>query len=564
MSQTGSQSARLVLKNPTIKDIPDIVALTQRAYSKEWAYTPEMLAGQLSQFPEGVFVVLRGEEIVGYCATFRISGEVALKPHVWTRITGGGFATRHDLEGDWLYGMEVCVDPRYRGLRIGQRLYDARKKLCQDLGLRGIVFGGRLPGLSKRRSKFPDPQDYVDAVVADRVRDQTLSFQLRNGFELLGVLPNYLPSDKESMGHAAHLVWHNPKHAEHPAHSERGRLPDHLPRSVRVATVQYQQRRIKTFEEFATQVEYFVDIAADYRSDFVVFPELFTLQLLSIENNRLSPADSIRQLTHYTQPFRELLRKLAVQYNINIIGGSHPTIVEDGDTHNVCYVALRDGAIHEREKLHATPNERRWWKIAGGEGARVIHTDCGPIGIMICYDSEFPELGRHLTNQGALILFVPFCTDVRQGYLRVRYSCQARAIENQCYVVTSGNVGNLPGVNNFDIQYAQSAIFTPCDFPFPMDGIAASTTENAEAVAFADLNIDDLLEFRASGTVLNLRDRRHDLYRVDWREPPAAVNPPSEQERQRGLDIEREAQGKPKRPKPEADSKPRNTRGASE
>ena len=128
-----------------------------------------------------------------------------------------------------------------------------------------------------------------------------------------------------------------------------------------------------------------------------------------------------------------------------------------------------------RKSCIPRPNERHWWKIAGGEQAAAILTDCGPIGVMICYDSEFPELARHLVDQGALMLFVPFCTDVRQGYLRVRYCSQARAVENQCYVITSGNVGNLPGVNNFDIQYAQSGIFTPCDFPFPPDGIAAMT-----------------------------------------------------------------------------------------
>ena len=127
-------------------------------------------------------------------------------------------------------------------------------------------------------------------------------------------------------------------------------------------------------------------------------------------------------------------------------------------------MCLRDGSLHEREKLHPTPSERNVWNITGGDSAATVQTDCGPIGVMICYDSEFPEVARHLTDQGALILFVPFCTDVREGYLRVRYCSQARAIENQCYVVLSGNVGNLPGVNNFDIQYGQSCILTPSDF----------------------------------------------------------------------------------------------------
>ncbi|MEW8015237.1 MAG: nitrilase-related carbon-nitrogen hydrolase [Candidatus Sedimenticola endophacoides] len=172
--------------------------------------------------------------------------------------------------------------------------------------------------------------------------------------------------------------------------------------------------------------------------------------------------------------------------------------------------------MHEQPKIHPTPNEDYWWNIEGGNSLHAIDTDCGPIGVLICYDSEFPELARHLTDQGIQILFVPFCTDERQSYLRVRYCCQARAVENQVYVVMSGNVGNLPKVANMDIQYAQSCILTPCDFPFARDGIAADTTPNVETVAIADLRPLTLVTARNNGTVKNLRDRRHDLYRVDW------------------------------------------------
>jgi branched-chain amino acid transport system permease protein len=130
-------------------------------------------------------------------------------------------------------------------------------------------------------------------------------------------------------------------------------------------------------------------------------------------------------------------------FNINIIGGSHPTRMPDGDIHNVAYVCLRDGSIHAQEKIHPTPNEAYWWNIKGGDSIDAIPTDCGPIGVLICYDAEFPELARRLVDEGARIIFVPFCTDSRQGYMRVRYCSQARAIENQCFVVLSGNVGNL-------------------------------------------------------------------------------------------------------------------------
>jgi predicted amidohydrolase len=287
-------------------------------------------------------------------------------------------------------------------------------------------------------------------------------------------------------------------------------------RSVRVAAVQYQQRAVKSFEEFAQQVEYFVDVVADYKADFVLFPELFTLQLLSIDNKRVRAAEAIAALTTYTEPLKELLSRLAVSYNVNIIGGSHPTREADGEVYNICYVCLRDGSIHPRRKVHPTPNERYWWNIKGGSDVDIVQTDCGPIGVQICYDCEFPEMTRYLIDQGALVLFVPFCTDTRQAYSRVRYCAQARTIENQCYVVMAGNVGNLPNVENMDIQYSQSCVLTPCDFPFARDGIAADTTPNVEMVAIADLQLDTLRAARHDGSVMNLRDRRFDLYSLNW------------------------------------------------
>jgi predicted amidohydrolase len=209
------------------------------------------------------------------------------------------------------------------------------------------------------------------------------------------------------------------------------------------------------------------------------------------------------------------MNKMAISYNINIIGGSHPSLVGDR-VRNISYVFLRGGEVHQQEKIHPTPNEKYWWNMEGGEDLNVIQTDCGPIGVLVCYDAEFPELARHLADQGALMLFVPFCTDERQGYLRVRYCSQARAIENQMYVATAGVVGNIPDVENMDIHYATSHIMTPCDFPFARDGIAAEASANTETIIFADLNLNDLHVARKQGSVQNFGDRRFDLYEVKW------------------------------------------------
>ena len=512
----NEQRPSLVIRNARAGDARRIARLSAKVYGEDNAYSPAMIRGQVTNFADGQFVAEYEGQVVGYCATFRTRESLALGPHRWDEITGHGFASRHDPQGDWLYGMEVFIDPEYRNLRIGQRLYKERKKLCQYLRLKGIVFGGRLPGYAKRRRRVGTPEAYVEEVQNKRIRDPVLSFQLRNGFEFQGILHDYLPDDPDSMGHAAHLVWRNPQVAQTDEEQE-GETTNRLPDAVRVASVQYELRRVNSFEQFQQFVEYFVDVVADYGADFVTFPELFTLQLLSLEQEPLSPAQSIDYLTGYTDRFKEFMSHLAVRYNINIVGGSHPTKVEGGDTQNICYVFLRDGSIHEQAKIHPTPNERYWWNISGGSEVTSIHTDCGVIGVMICYDAEFPEMARHLINQGAQMLFVPFCTDERQSFLRVRYCAQARAVEDQCYIVMSGNCGNLPNVENLDIQYAQSCILTPCDFGFARDGIAADTTPNTEMVAIADLRLETLTQARNQGTVKNLNDRRFDLYSVRWK-----------------------------------------------
>ena len=505
--------ARLEIRQAKPADARSIAALAKRVYGEFEPYTLGEIRGQLNNFPDGCFVAVLDDKLIGYCASMRIAADKALKPHTWDEITGNGYGSRHDPNGDFLYGYEMCVDPKVRGTRIGRRLYEERRKLAERLELKGIVFGGRMPNRRRFWRRVESPEDYLEQVVAGKLHDPVLRFQLANGFEPIGVLRNYLPEDVRSRGHAVQMVWRNPFVDQE--ESPRFRVPRDV-ESVRIATCQLQARAVKDFDEFIGQVEYFVDVAADYEADFILFPEMFTLMLLSAEEKELSPIESIEALSRYTPRIRKALSEMALRFNINIVGGSHPTRMEDGDIHNVAYVCLRDGSVHEQEKIHPTPNEAYWWNIHGGDAIDVIQTDCGPIGVLICYDAEFPELARRLVDEGARIIFVPFCTDSRQGYMRVRYCAAARAIENQCFVVLSGNVGNLPNVANMDIQYAHSCILTPCDFPFARDGIAAEASENVETLTISDVNLADLSWARAEGTVRNLADRRFDLYRIEW------------------------------------------------
>jgi predicted amidohydrolase len=155
--------------------------------------------------------------------------------------------------------------------------------------------------------------------------------------------------------------------------------------------------------------------------------------------------------------------------------------------------------------------------MVGANKIKVFDTDAGKIGILIDYDVCFPELARWHARQGTQILFVPFLTDTQNGYNRIRLCAQARAIENECYVAIAGCVGNLPKVNNMDIQYAQSAIFTPSDFAFPSNGIRAEATPNTEMTVIADVDLELLLELHEFGSVQTMKDRRSDLYELRFK-----------------------------------------------
>ncbi len=305
-----------------------------------------------------------------------------------------------------------------------------------------------------------------------------------------------------SHNYASLIEWLNPDYVETESSSK-----------VRIACVQYKVRKIESFADFANQVEYFVETAADYRSDFVMFPEFISVQLLSIIEP-MSAIQGIRRLsTEFTERFIDLMSGLARKYGLYIIGGSHP-IEEDGKLYNKCLIFDPEGRYIAQPKLHITPAEKRYWGISGGHELIVLPTPKAKIAVQICYDVEFPEASRYLADQGVEILFVPYCTDDRHGQLRVRYCAQARAIENQIFVATAGIIGNLPSVPAMDIHYGQAAVFTPSDFAFARDGIQAIADSNVETLLVTDIDTGDLYRSRAAGSVTPRLDRRNDLFEL--------------------------------------------------
>lgn len=509
-SISKTEEAQLLLRPLQPGDYEALARLQRACFPIMGPWTPDQFQEQVKRFPEGQLGIFFDGQLVGSAATLILRRANLSVQHSFDEVSGDGYLTDHDPEGDTLYGIDICVDPSFRGKKLARRLYDARKDIARERNLQAMIIAGRMPNYARHAERL-SPEEYVELVQQRKIRDPVVTAQTANGFRISGVIRNYLPADRDSGGHAVLMEWTNTDYvARRPG---RQRIID----DVRVSAVQYQMRPVAHFDEFARQCEFFVDTASEYRCDFVCFPELLTNQLLSLVEPDERPAQMARRLSQYTDDYRQLFTGLSMNYNINIIGGSHLQVGEDDQLYNEAYLFRRDGSWARQRKLHITPAEAQWWGVTPGDGLEVFDTDCGPIAILICYDVEFPELGRIARGAGARLFFVPFNTDIRPAYLRVRTCAHARCVENNVYAVLAGPVGNLPEVEGTDIHYAQACILTPCDIPFSRDGIGSEATPNVETMLIHEVDMSLLRYTLHEGAVRTWLDRRHDLYRVSYR-----------------------------------------------
>jgi predicted amidohydrolase/GNAT superfamily N-acetyltransferase len=521
MNTTGDAVEQLCVRQMTLADVPAVIEQQRRAFPGEPAWRPEQMARHLEVFPKGQLVVAdQTGHILGSASSLIIDWDDYAESAQWSAITGHGTFDTHNPLGKTLYGADMGVAPEARHQGIGTLLYEARKELIRERGLKRLLTGGRIPGYASVAEQMT-PKEYVAEVVAGKRRDAALTFQLENGLVVLDVIPNYL-EDSESRGFATVLEWLNPEYTssvslqaslQHAALEQaaaealRGSA---RPRRVRIAAVQYLLRPIAGFEDFVSQVEFFIRSAQDYHSHFVLFPEFFTMQLLSYIKEP-APALAVRRLAKLAPDYEALFMRLAKETGIYIIAGTHP-VIQRGQVFNAAHLFTPNGQVFRQKKVHLTPTESGPYQLSRGHGLYLYHTDFGNIAILVCYDVEFPEVARVMAEAGAEILFVPSCTDGREGFCRVRYCAQARAIENQIYVAMTGTVGNLPLVPYMATNYGQAAILTPSDYFFARDGIAAEGTLNQEQLVVADVDLDLLDEQRVNGSVIPLQDLIKDAY----------------------------------------------------
>src|SRR5690606_25071325 len=258
----------------------------------------------VQKFPDGQVVIKVDGKIAGCALSIIVHSDKISRVHTYKDITANYTFSSHSSDGDILYGIDIFIKPKFRDLRLGRRLYDYRKELCEKLNLKSIVFGGRIPSYHKFSDQL-SPKQYIDKVRSKEIDDPVLNFQLSNDFHPIRILKGYLEGDKASNEYAVLLEWDNIYYEKPSSQTVSNK------RVVRLGLVQWQMRPYKDVSELLQQVEYFVDTLSGYRSDFALFPEFFNAPLMA-RYNHLSEPDAIRKLAEFTEEIVKNFSRLAI------------------------------------------------------------------------------------------------------------------------------------------------------------------------------------------------------------------------------------------------------------
>jgi predicted amidohydrolase len=278
--------------------------------------------------------------------------------------------------------------------------------------------------------------------------------------------------------------------------------------NFRLATAAWKIRPARRDSSYFAHFYDIVSEAHDEGASVVVVPELHVLELLPLVPD-LDVRNAAKYLIQFSEAVEGWIKRISDSSGMIIVGGSHFKETPLG-IKNVCAIGVPGQQITFSEKNKLTAYERQVWDIQPGYGLSRLPNH---LGVTVCYDSEFPEAGRSLAEAGVLVQCVPSWTETKRGFQRVRWSCQARAVENQNYVIHSSLIGEL-GYEPVPHTYGSAAIIAPSVEPFPINSILRETPLNEEGIVFADLDLDLLAEARSSGEVTNWRDRGAESWEV--------------------------------------------------
>ncbi|WP_273151706.1 carbon-nitrogen hydrolase family protein [Methylophaga thiooxydans] len=277
---------------------------------------------------------------------------------------------------------------------------------------------------------------------------------------------------------------------------------------VTAAVAQYDVGFFSHWSEFETKLTQWVQEAASHGAKLLVFPEYGSMELASLFGKDVYSCLSkqLHEMQTIYAGYEALYTQLAKQFDVMILASTFPVIQVDGSFRNRANLFGVDGLIGYQDKLIMTRFENEQWLIQPGTEIKVIDTDIGRIAINICYDVEFPLIAYQQVKAGADVILAPSCTDTNAGFHRVRIGCQARALENQCFVLQSPTFGNAEWSEAVDVNTGRASIYTPVDYGFPDNGILTQGCHDTEQWVYAELDLTEIAKVRQEGQVFNYRD----------------------------------------------------------
>jgi predicted amidohydrolase len=286
---------------------------------------------------------------------------------------------------------------------------------------------------------------------------------------------------------------------------------------MRIATAAYPLDTFETWSDYAAKQIHWVREAARAGADLLVFPEYARMELATLSGDASDVEAAMHAAAHYEEEADRLMFELATGYGVHILCGSGPVFYEEGSRprNRALLVGPDPEAFYTyTEKQIMTPYERETLKMVSGEGSVIIDTPLGKIGVLICYDSEFPALSQHLIDQGAEILLVPSCTETLHGHSRVRVAAAARALEGQCVTAVSALVGTAPWCPIVDVNTGSGAIFGPPETGFAETGVIASGVLDEAGWTLGDVDLSAIRAARSEGQVRNHADHAKSVFRA--------------------------------------------------
>lgn len=284
---------------------------------------------------------------------------------------------------------------------------------------------------------------------------------------------------------------------------------------MKIATAAYPLDWLDSWAQYEDKLAAWVAEAAGNGADLLVFPEYGAMELSTLDGAAVAGdlAQSIHSVSEKMEDAAALHLRLAAEYGVHILGASAPVNSGLDQPVNRAEFYTPGGSRDHQDKQIMTRFERAPWGIAGGGPLKIFETSLGRIGVLICYDSEFPLLGRALAE--ADVILVPSCTEALAGYSRVRIGAMSRALENQCVTAMASIVGSNAWSEAVDTNTGMGGIFGPPDKGFPGTGVVAEGVLNQPGWTYGEVDLDTIAHVRADGGVLN---------RLHWEEQMPRVN----------------------------------------